>query len=237
MDESSNPNRAEPLENASFQSSDSSKSKRPAERTISISPVTIPHRIVTSRGSELTRFRHHHSYRWIHQCEPRKPHYLKDSEGRSSSGQRAAKDTTSETEDARRIPIDSKGFDATIDRPAAASTLHPLPNQPISWHKGKILAENQTKETKIRFSRNEPKLYEQSTTGHCELMDKLMAPEAKTSQVPTPVTHDPRLHCSFHSNDSSRIQTPGTAPPLRRAHFTRSNIDPRLNRCPSSTDG
>ncbi|EFO88334.1 hypothetical protein CRE_12242 [Caenorhabditis remanei] len=105
-----------------------------------------------------------------------------------------AKDTTSETEDARRIPIDSKGFDATIDRPAAASTLHPLPNQPISWHKGKILAENQTKETKIRFSRNEPKPYEQSTTGHCELMDKLMAPEAKTSQVPTPVTHDPRLH-------------------------------------------
>ncbi|EFP06565.1 hypothetical protein CRE_08401 [Caenorhabditis remanei] len=75
-------------------------------------------------------------------------------------------------------------------------------------------------------------LYDQSTTGYCELMDKLMAPEAKASLVPTPVTHDPRLHCSFHSNDSSRIQTPGTAPPLRRAHFTRSNSNPRLNRCP-----
>ncbi|EFP07302.1 hypothetical protein CRE_12387 [Caenorhabditis remanei] len=51
-------------------------------------------------------------------------------------------------------------------------------------------------------------LYDQSTTGHRELMDKLKAPEAKISLVPTPVTHDPRLHCSFQSNDSSRIQHP-----------------------------
>ncbi|EFO94960.1 hypothetical protein CRE_09145 [Caenorhabditis remanei] len=42
MDESSKQNRAESLENASFQSSDSSKSKRPAERTISISPLRNP---------------------------------------------------------------------------------------------------------------------------------------------------------------------------------------------------
>ncbi|EFP06181.1 hypothetical protein CRE_06195 [Caenorhabditis remanei] len=100
---------------------------------------TIPHRIVTSRGSKFNRFRLHHHYRWIHQCEPRKPHCLKEFEGRS---------------------------------------------------------------------RNEPMLYDQSTTGHRELMDKLKASEAKISLVPTPVTHDPRLHCSLQSNDSSRIQHP-----------------------------
>ncbi|KAF1746555.1 hypothetical protein GCK72_023012 [Caenorhabditis remanei] len=55
---------------------------------------------------------------------------------------------------------------------------------------------------------NEPKLYEQSTTGHRELMDKLKAPEAKISLVPTTVTHDPWLHCSFHSNNSSHIHQP-----------------------------
>ncbi|EFP10671.1 hypothetical protein CRE_01167 [Caenorhabditis remanei] len=61
---------------------------------------------------------------------------------------------------------------------------------------------------KALMPQNEPMLYDQSTTGHRELMDKLKAPEANISLVPTPVTHDPRLHCSFQSNESSRIQHP-----------------------------
>ncbi|KAF1758807.1 hypothetical protein GCK72_015267 [Caenorhabditis remanei] len=158
---------------------------------------TIPYRIVRSRGSKFTRFRLHNRYRWIHQCEPRKPHYLKDFEGRSSSGQRAQK--------------------ALLLKQKTPDGIRSI--------------------RKALMPQNEPKLYEQSTTGHRELMDKLKAPNTKISLVPTPVTHDPRLHCSFQSNDSSRIQHPVQ---LRHyAEHTSHEVtpNPRWNRCPLSTNG
>ncbi|EFP03456.1 hypothetical protein CRE_09535 [Caenorhabditis remanei] len=53
----------------------------------------------------ITRLRHHHRNRWIHQSEPRKPHHLEEFGGYPAVINTQQKKSASETEEVRRNPI------------------------------------------------------------------------------------------------------------------------------------
>ncbi|KAF1756599.1 hypothetical protein GCK72_013052 [Caenorhabditis remanei] len=106
MDESSNQNCAESLENASFQSSDSSKSKRPAEPSRPADEIKRGYDSPSNRHKPriiIDLIRLHHRYRWTHQSEPRKPHPLEG--GYPAVINTQQRKYASETEEVRRNPI------------------------------------------------------------------------------------------------------------------------------------